>query len=168
MSEDAKVCPKCGKSMIRWATGEVLLSYPAQYPWEWRCGCGNRERGGIERGKTEGEIFREAWEAVNTPPTPQRQGGKPVMSEQVNLAQLGKVILTLQTLESIMRLDGAHITGVDFDPIEQTVTLAVVSRDFPLRNPLDPVEACFLEERAGRIVVLHPRAIPLNEVKNDA
>jgi len=59
------ICPECGKKMIQRFTGVVLCTYPAQYPWDWWCGCGHKEKGGVTRGKTEEEIAREEWEALN-------------------------------------------------------------------------------------------------------
>ena len=63
-------CPQCGKRMVRWGTGVVLLSYPPQYPWNWRCGCGHREFGGVERGTTEDEQFMAAWHDANAEEQP--------------------------------------------------------------------------------------------------
>ena len=43
----------------------VLMTYPAQYPWDWWCGCGYTEKGGIEGDSTYESIAREEWERVN-------------------------------------------------------------------------------------------------------
>lgn len=61
----SKACPECGKLMIRRWTGTELLTYPPGYPWYWWCGCGHEEEGGVERAKTEEEIARKEWEALN-------------------------------------------------------------------------------------------------------
>ena len=54
-------CPKCGKEMVgKRYTHEILLSKPAQYPWNWVCvGCGHEFRGGADtfekpKGETNG------------------------------------------------------------------------------------------------------------------
>ena len=69
---ETKTCPKCGKQMIRRYRDYVLLTYPVQRPWDWWCGCGYSEEGGIELDKTEDQIVREQWEIVNdaSVPTP--------------------------------------------------------------------------------------------------
>ena len=59
------VCPKCGKRMIKRDTGIVLTSYPAQHPWNWWCGCGHTEPGGVRRDQTEHEICMELWKQEN-------------------------------------------------------------------------------------------------------
>lgn len=51
--------------MIQQFDDIVLCSYPPQYPWHWWCGCGNTERGGILRGKTQEQFARESWEEAN-------------------------------------------------------------------------------------------------------
>ena len=58
-------CPNCGKKMIKRYTGQVLTSYPPQYPWYWWCGCGETRDGGIEQGKTEEQLAKEEWEKAN-------------------------------------------------------------------------------------------------------
>ena len=58
-------CSSCGKWMIKRGTGRMLPSCPAQYPWEWWCGCGHTKPGGIRRGTTQQEITRGEWERVN-------------------------------------------------------------------------------------------------------
>ncbi len=58
-------CPKCNKNMIQRFSHTVLLNYPPQYPWNWWCGCGHTEVGGIERGKTHEEVAMDAWEKAN-------------------------------------------------------------------------------------------------------
>jgi len=59
-------CPACGKKMIRRSTGVVLTSYPAQYPWNWWCGCGHSVEGGVEHAVflPEDDIKR-AWKKIN-------------------------------------------------------------------------------------------------------
>lgn len=55
----------CGKLMIQRDTGEYHTSLPPQYGWEWWCGgCGQREDGGVRRGKTESELLAE-WRRLN-------------------------------------------------------------------------------------------------------
>lgn len=56
-----KECPSCGKNMIQWRTKTVLTSIPPQYPWIWRCGCGNRLKGGVFHGLN-ADNFREEWD----------------------------------------------------------------------------------------------------------
>lgn len=56
---------ECGKLMIKRYENRVLMSNPPQYPWQWWCGCGKTKEGGIERGKTDGELALEKWKQVN-------------------------------------------------------------------------------------------------------
>jgi len=63
--ETRKDCPKCGKKMVVKYSSVVLMTYPAQYPWDWWCGCGYTEKGGIEGDSTYESIAREEWERVN-------------------------------------------------------------------------------------------------------
>lgn len=60
-----KPCPKCGKKMIHWDSGDVYATYPPQFPWDWRCGCGHKEKGGVRRGTTAEELFQDEWNRVN-------------------------------------------------------------------------------------------------------
>lgn len=61
-------CPLCAMKMIKRRTNLVLTSNPLQYPWEWWCGgCDVYSAGGVDRGKTEEEGWREAWQAENAP-----------------------------------------------------------------------------------------------------
>ena len=62
---DTKVCPKCGKLMIKIYKNEVLTSYPAQYPMSWWCKCGHTEDAGVERGITTDDINNARWNSVN-------------------------------------------------------------------------------------------------------
>lgn len=64
---DTKLCPACGKFMVRWYTDRILRTCLAPPPWTWRCGCGYQERGSVECGKTTDDLFRETWEAANRP-----------------------------------------------------------------------------------------------------
>ncbi|KKN81042.1 hypothetical protein LCGC14_0322610 [marine sediment metagenome] len=59
---DNKQCPKCSAKMIQWDTGAVILTEPAKYPWNWRCGCGHSEKGGARTGQTEEQRFQAEWE----------------------------------------------------------------------------------------------------------
>jgi hypothetical protein len=65
MSENLMLCPKCGARMLRRGTGMMLASNPPQYPLEWHCGCGHREPGGREWGKTAEQLFHEDWKREN-------------------------------------------------------------------------------------------------------
>ena len=65
MGIETKECPKCGKKMIKHFLNIVYPTYPPQYPWKWKCGCGYTEEGGIVRGKTDEEIFIERWKEAN-------------------------------------------------------------------------------------------------------
>ncbi len=56
-----KPCGKCGKRMIKWLTGMVMLTAPEQYQWIWRCNCGHKAPGGIIRERSEAEQFRAEW-----------------------------------------------------------------------------------------------------------
>jgi len=62
---ETKPCSHCGKKMIRVYDSIVLASYPPQYPWKWKCGCGHSETGGVEIGKTSHELFLEKWNRAN-------------------------------------------------------------------------------------------------------
>lgn len=62
---DKLVCSQCSKDMIKRYHHTVLLTNPPQYPWYWWCGCGHTEAGGIERGQTADEAYREIWEKAN-------------------------------------------------------------------------------------------------------
>jgi len=56
-------CPKCDKEMIQRDTGVVLASNPPQYPWQWWCGgCDHYEVGGVRRGVTIEDYYRQQWE----------------------------------------------------------------------------------------------------------
>jgi hypothetical protein len=65
MSEQTKPCPVCGKKMIRKYRHYIMATYPASHPWDWWCGCGHKEEGGIERGITPDEALRIQWEEAN-------------------------------------------------------------------------------------------------------
>ena len=67
MGEDSnnKVCPECGKRMIKTGTGVILATYPAQHPQMWWCGCGHAEEAETLRGKTVEQLRREEWEDLN-------------------------------------------------------------------------------------------------------
>lgn len=65
-----KLC-QCGKLMIRRYSDRVLTTYPAQHPWYWWCGgCGRKEEGGIERGRTEEDMALADWRQANGLPLP--------------------------------------------------------------------------------------------------
>ena len=66
---ETKPCPKCGKQMIKWDQMTVYATNPPQYPWDWRCGCGHQEKGGVRRGKTMEDLFVERWTDANIGPT---------------------------------------------------------------------------------------------------
>lgn len=65
-----KVCPVCGKNMIKQSSGYngtmgTLMS------WDWWCGgCGNREPGGRWVEKTPEEYRQEAWQKAQLPDEP--------------------------------------------------------------------------------------------------
>lgn len=63
--EETKICPICGKKMIKRYHNHDYPTSPVQYPWYWWCGCGNTEQGGVDRGKTDKEIAREEWKEIN-------------------------------------------------------------------------------------------------------
>lgn len=58
---ETKVCSNCNKNMIKEYSNTILLSSPAQYPYEWWCACGYKEDGGVERGETKHEKFMRRW-----------------------------------------------------------------------------------------------------------
>jgi hypothetical protein len=60
-----KVCPKCGKNMIRKYRNLVLTSMPPQYPWIWWCACGHEERGGVDAGVSQRELDMNRWKEAN-------------------------------------------------------------------------------------------------------
>ena len=60
-----RICPKCGKKMIKRYENFILATNPPQYPWYWWCGCGHIERGGIDRGMDVDELYRRIWETTN-------------------------------------------------------------------------------------------------------
>jgi hypothetical protein len=62
---ETRTCPQCGRQMIRKYTGAVLPSYPAQRPWNWWCGCGHAESGGVDRDLTDEESLHLRWELSN-------------------------------------------------------------------------------------------------------
>ena len=64
-TEETRVCPRCGKRMIKRYEPRVLASYPPQYPWFWWCKCGHTEEGGIDRGMTNEEVYERLWEEAN-------------------------------------------------------------------------------------------------------
>jgi len=61
---ETRICPQCGKRMIKRYKPCILASYPPQYPWFWWCRCGYTEDGGFDRGMTEEEIYERLWEEV--------------------------------------------------------------------------------------------------------
>ena len=65
---DTKICPKCGKQMIKTTTGVALTSYPPQYPMQWWCGCSYTERAETIRGTTVEESRQKEWEELNETP----------------------------------------------------------------------------------------------------
>lgn len=64
---DTKPCPECGKRMLLVDTGICQTTYPARYPQEWRCGCGQRDPAPARIEKTPDQLFMELWEKVNEP-----------------------------------------------------------------------------------------------------
>ena len=58
-------CPKCHSVMLRVPTGMAYASDPPQFPMEWRCGCGYREKAGVDRAMSPEESFLEAWRRAN-------------------------------------------------------------------------------------------------------
>jgi hypothetical protein len=63
---NTKVCPECGKLMIKeW--GAQLSSDPPQQAWVWWCGCGHREWGGVEIHPSFQLRMVGQWEDVNHP-----------------------------------------------------------------------------------------------------
>lgn len=56
-----KTCPNCGKRMIKW--GMDIGSTWEQWVWEWRCGCGHTESGGIAKTKTNDDMFLRMWKS---------------------------------------------------------------------------------------------------------
>ena len=62
---ETKTCPKCGKRMIRRYRNYALATYPLQRPWDWWCGCGYGEEGGVERELTLDEMAQREWEMIN-------------------------------------------------------------------------------------------------------
>ena len=65
LTVEIKRCPQCGKKMIRRYRPYVLCSYPSLHPWDWWCGCGYSEVGGVERSMTLEEMVRREWEGAN-------------------------------------------------------------------------------------------------------
>lgn len=63
--EETRPCPSCGANMLLRPTGNVLLSFPAQYLTHWLCGCGHSEPGEPIREQTERERFLEDWQRAN-------------------------------------------------------------------------------------------------------
>lgn len=64
MTKTIKPC-ECGRKMVLERTGVVLDSYPAIYPTVYKCyGCGRIEDGPSIREKTQEQINRERWEAM--------------------------------------------------------------------------------------------------------
>ena len=62
---NSKLCPNCGKKMIKVGTGIVLTSYPPQYPQTWWCGCGHEEPAETLTEKTEYHLNLEEWNKIN-------------------------------------------------------------------------------------------------------
>ncbi|MHC1588398.1 MAG: hypothetical protein ACXQS1_01115 [Methermicoccaceae archaeon] len=61
-TEETKRCPKCGAKMIKRYQQRILPTYPAQSPWDWWCACGHREKGGVDKGMSEEEVWQRVWE----------------------------------------------------------------------------------------------------------
>ena len=62
---EGKVCPKCQKQMIRRDLGYAYATDPPQYPWEWWCGCGHREAGGVRIDPTDDQMALDEWKRAN-------------------------------------------------------------------------------------------------------
>lgn len=60
-----KQCPECKARMVKKNTGTVLTTDPPQYPYDWWCGCGHEEVGGIERDLTREEKLYRRWKSFN-------------------------------------------------------------------------------------------------------
>lgn len=69
---------------------------------------------------------------------------------------LGKVLIPLHILRSLLRPDGVTLTGVEYNSVDQIVSLGVESPNFP---DFDSSFAtlCRLDEKDGRLIVVHPR-----------
>lgn len=68
---DTKECCRCHKQMIPAWTGEVKLMTPPRRSWDWWCGCGRRQAGGMVTDPDLYERMRaenlERWRAANRP-----------------------------------------------------------------------------------------------------
>jgi len=64
---ETKPCPSCGKLMIRCYANYILCTYPPQHPYDWWCGCGHSEAGGVERCELPKNTLMRQWEAANAP-----------------------------------------------------------------------------------------------------
>ena len=65
--KEHRVCPNCGKLMIKRVSTEiddVIDGLPAK-EWWWHCGCGAKETGGVLKGVPELEYLKREWERVN-------------------------------------------------------------------------------------------------------
>ena len=61
-----KRCPKCEKKMVKRYAEAILLSSPPKHPWDWFCGCGYRETGGMDIGGLVGDDRAiQEWKRVN-------------------------------------------------------------------------------------------------------
>ena len=56
-----KPCPKCGRKMILYETGTVLMSYPCQHERMWWCGCGHVMEAPPRKMGREQDVLRKAW-----------------------------------------------------------------------------------------------------------
>ena len=66
MTEDrTKPCDRCGKRMIRHDTERQVSDSPPQYVWEWWCGCGWREWGGVLMMNSNKGYLQKQWERAN-------------------------------------------------------------------------------------------------------
>jgi len=54
-----KICPNCGKKMIKRYEDYILLTNSPQYPWYCFCGYGHIERGEIDEVRNIEQIYRE-------------------------------------------------------------------------------------------------------------
>jgi len=57
-------CPECDSNMVKQYGGVVLLTCPPKYGYDWYCGCGHKEDGGLEEGFTP-KTTHELWEEAN-------------------------------------------------------------------------------------------------------
>ena len=78
---------------------------------------------------------------------------------------LVKVLIPLDVLQSVLKVDNGTLVGIEFNSVEQVISLGFECPQFPNNHPGYPLVVCHLEERNGRLNIIHPAHIPLSQCR---